>query len=78
MAKTEQVKDEAILERLRNLSVDTKRTILDLLEFLETREKAKEWLEFDEWAANLAKERGFVHLTENDIAEIVSDLRGGR
>jgi hypothetical protein len=48
------------------------------LEFLETREKAKGWLEFDEWAVNLAKEKGFVNLTEGDIARIVSDFRGGR
>jgi hypothetical protein len=78
MTKAEQLKDGAILEKLRKLSLDKKREILDFLEFLETREKAKEWLEFDEWAVNLAKERGFVHLTEGDIAQIVSDFRGGR
>jgi hypothetical protein len=48
------------------------------LEFLETREKAKEWLEFDEWAINLAREKGFANLTEGDVARIVSDFRGGR
>jgi len=78
MSKAEQLKDEAILEKLRKLSSDKKREILDFLEFLETREKAKEWLEFDEWAVNLAKERGFVNLTQGDIAQILSDFRGGR
>jgi len=78
MSKAEQLKDEAILEKLRKLSSDKKREILDFLEFLEKREKAKEWLEFGEWAVNLAKERGFVKLTEGDIAQIVSDFRGGR
>jgi len=78
MSKTEQLKDEVILEKLRKLSSDKKREILDFLEFLETREKAKVWLEFDEWAVNLAKEKGFVKLTEADIAQIVSDFRGGR
>jgi len=78
MAKTEQLKDEVILEKLRKLSSDKKREILDFLEFLETREGAKGWLEFDEWAVNLAKEKGFVNLTEGDIARIVSDFRGGR
>jgi hypothetical protein len=78
MSKAEQLKDEAILEKLRKLSLDKKREILDFLEFLETREKAREWLEFDEWAVHLAKERGFVNLTEGDIAQIVSDFRGGR
>ena len=48
------------------------------MEFLETREKAKGWLEFDEWAVNLAKEKGFVNLTEGDVARIVSDFRGRR
>ena len=35
-------------------------------------------LEFDEWATNLAKEKGFHHLTEEDVARIVSDFRGGK
>jgi hypothetical protein len=56
MSKTEQLRDEVILEKLRKLSSDKKREILDFLEFLETGEKAKGWLEFDEWAVNLAKE----------------------
>lgn len=78
MSKVEGLKDEAILEKLRKLSPDKKREILDFLEFLETRETAKEWLGFDEWAVNLAKEKGFVNLMETDIAQIVSDFRGGR
>lgn len=78
MSKTEQLRDEVILEKLRKLSSDKKREILDFLEFLEMREKAKEWLEFDEWAVNLAKEKGFANLTEGDIAGIVNDFRGGR
>jgi len=78
MSKTEQLRDEVILEKLRKLSSDKKREILDFLEFLEMRKKAKEWLEFDEWAVNLAKEKGFANLTEGDIAGIVNDFRGGR
>jgi hypothetical protein len=35
-------------------------------------------LEFDEWAMNLAKEKGFSHLTEEDVAQIVCDFRSGR
>ena len=58
MSKTEQLKDEVILEKLRKLSWDKTREILDFLEFLETREKAKGWLEFDEWAVNLARRKG--------------------
>jgi hypothetical protein len=78
MSQAEELKEEAILEKLRRLSLDKKREILDFLEFLETREKVKEWLEFDEWAINLAKEKGFANLTEGDVARIVSDFRGGR
>jgi hypothetical protein len=78
MAQIGELKEEAILERLRKLSSDKKREILDFMEFLESREKAKEWLEFDEWAINLAKEKGFINLTEGDVARIVSDFRGSR
>ncbi len=77
MVETKQLKDEVILEKLRKLSPDQKREVLDFLEFLETKKKTKHWLEFDEWAVNLAKEKGFAHLTEEDIAKIVSDFRGG-
>jgi hypothetical protein len=78
MSQAEKLKEEVILERLRRLSSDKRQEILDFLEFLETREKTKEWLEFDEWAINLAKEKGFANLTEGDVAQIVSDFRGGR
>jgi hypothetical protein len=71
-------KEEIILGKLRKLSSEKKQEVLDFLEFLEEREKAKGWLEFDEWAMNLAKERGFSYLTEGDVAKIVSDLRSGR
>jgi hypothetical protein len=60
MSQAEELKEEAILEKLRRLSLD------------------KEWLEFDEWAINLAREKGFANLTEGDVARIVSDFRGGR
>lgn len=76
MVQTREVKEEIILEKLRRLSSEKKQEILDFLEFLESQERTKEWLEFDEWAINLAKEKGFAHLTEEDIGRIVSDLRG--
>ena len=71
-----ELKDEDVLEKYRKLPSQKKQEILDFLEFLESREKAKKWLEFDEWALNLAKDRGFAHLTEEDVARIVSDFRG--
>lgn len=78
MSQAREWNEEAILERLRRLSSERKQEMLDFLEFLESRERAKGWLEFDEWAINLAKEKGFAHLTEEDVARIVSDFRGGK
>ena len=73
----QEINEEVILEKFRKLPPERKQQILDFLEFLESRER-KEWLEFDEWAMNLAKEKGFSHLTEEDIVQIVSDYRGNR
>jgi len=78
MAQTRNWKEEVILEKIRRLSAERKKEVLDFLEFLEYREGAMSGLEFDEWAANLAKEKGFHHLTEEDVARIVSDFRGGK
>lgn len=70
--------EEVILERFRSLSRERKQEVLDFLEFLESREDTRKWIEFDEWALNLAREKGFAHLTESDVARIVSDVRSGR
>ena len=78
MAQTRNWKEEVILEKLRRLSAERKKEVLDFLEFLEYREEAMRRLEFDEWATNLAKEKGFHHLTEEDVVGIVSDFRGGK
>ena len=71
-------KEEAIVEKFRRLSQEKKEEVLDFLEFLESREKVKTWLEFDEWAINLAKQKGFYQLTDDDIARIVSDFRSSK
>lgn len=78
MSQVEQLSDASILEKLRRLPAERKQEVVDFLEFLESREGAKKWLEFDQWAINLAKEKGFAHLTEEDVARIISDLRGGQ
>lgn len=78
MSQAREWNEEAVLEKLRRLSSERKQEVLDFLESLESRERAKGWLEFDEWAINLAKEKGFAHLTEEDVARIVSDFRGGK
>ena len=71
-------KEEVFVEKFRRLSQEKKEEILDFLEFLESREKVRGWLEFDEWAINLAKQKGFFHLNDEDVACIVSDFRGGK
>jgi hypothetical protein len=78
MADAADANERAVLEKFRKLSPKKKQEALDFLEFLAAREKAKAWIEFDTWARNLAKEKGFAHLTEEDIARIVSDLRGAQ
>ena len=77
MGEAKKLSEEIILEKLRKLPSERKREILDFVEFLESREKSERWVEFDEWAMNLAKEKGFTHLTDQEVAEIVGDLRGG-
>jgi hypothetical protein len=71
-------KEEVVIEKFRRLSQEKKEEVLDFLEFLESREKVKGWLEFDEWAINLAKQKGFYQLTDDDVARIVSDFRSSR
>lgn len=78
MSQATEGKEEVVIEKFRRLSPEKKEEVLDFLEFLESREKAKGWLEFDEWAINLAKQKGFYHLTEKDVARIVSDFRSGK
>jgi len=73
-----EAKEEFVIEKFRRLSQEKKEEVLDFLEFLESREKVKPWVEFDEWAINLAKQKGFYQLTDEDVACIVSDFRGGK
>ena len=77
MAKARKNDEEIVLEKFRSLSPRRKQEVIDLLDLLASGQKAKDWLEFDEWALNVAKENGFDHLTEKDIARIVSDFRSG-
>jgi len=52
--------------------------VLDFIRFLRQKEEAKTWIEFDEWALNLAKEKGFSNLSEKEIANIVESFRKSR
>ncbi len=72
--------EQAVVEKLKILSPEKQQEVLDFVEFLEQKDsssqKAKAEAAFDEWAVNLAKEKGFAHLTEEDVSQIVRDLRG--
>jgi len=68
-------KQQQILEKIQSFPPEKIEEVLDFIEFIEEREKRKAWVEFDEWAMNLAKEKGFYHLTEEDVAEIVRQHR---
>jgi len=65
----------SIKKEIDKLPPDMLKEVLDFIEFLKQKDKRKEWVEFDEWAANLAKEKGFYNLTEKDISEIVESQR---
>jgi hypothetical protein len=66
---------EQLIEKLRQLPPQLAGEVLDYIEFLELREERRRWVTFDEWAMNLARERGVSHLTEEDVAEIVQTHR---
>ena len=78
MGEARELSEDAILGKFRQLSADEKKEALEFLDFLAYRGNARKWIEFDEWALNLAKDRGFFSLTEEDVARIVNDCRSGK
>ncbi len=76
MAKVNNRDEEKIIRSFRALSPNKKRKAIDYLDLLASGKKAKDSVEFNECAINLAKKKGFDRLTEKDVARIVSDLRG--
>ena len=60
--------ERLILEKMRNLPPERFQQVLDFIEFLGYQEREKEWIGFDLWVMNLAKERDFHHLTEKEVA----------
>jgi len=67
--------EQLILEKVRRFPSERIQEILDFIEFLEQRERQRGWIGFDEWAMDLAKEKGFHQLTEEDVASIVKEHR---
>lgn len=78
VAKSFNKDEEKIIQSFRRLSPDKKRKAIDYLDLLASGKKVEDWVEFDEWAINLAKKKDFDRLTEEDVARIVSDFRSGR
>ena len=66
---------QEIVEKIQSLPPESVGEVIAFIEFIGQREKKRIWIEFDEWALNLAKEKGFSQLTEEDIAEIVKQHR---
>jgi len=66
---------EKLKKEIDKLPPEMLREIQDFIEFFKEKQIKKDWIEFDEWAVNLAKEKGFSNLTEKDISEIVSAYR---
>ena len=78
MGRAEKDLEKKVLNAFRNLSPEKKQTVVDFIEFIESKDRVAKWIEFDEWAANLAKEKGFDHLTEEDVAQIVEAHRSAK
>ena len=70
-------KHQQIVKKLRSLPPERIDEVIDFIEFIDGCEKRKAGVTFDEWAMNLAKEKRFHHLTEEDITEIVKQYRAG-
>jgi|LQYC01.1.fsa_nt_gi hypothetical protein len=70
-------KHQQIVEKLRSLPPERIDEVIDFIDFIDGCEKRKAGVTFDEWAMNLAKKKGFHHLTEEDITEIVKQCRSG-
>jgi hypothetical protein len=71
---------QALLKAVEDLPEEQVLEVLDFARFLKWRELAqeREVTEFEAWAENLAREKGFAHLKEEDVAQIVHELRSQR
>jgi hypothetical protein len=69
--------EDRVLQAVRGLPSQKIQEIIEYADFLRWKEtkEAKEIVEFDEWALNLAREKGFGQLSEDDVASIVHECR---
>ena len=71
---------EQLLDAVKDLPETKVLQVLDFARFLKWQDEAKvrEIIEIEAWAENLAREKGFAHLSEEDVAYIVHEVRGER
>jgi len=71
---------EQLLDVIEELPGEKVVEVLDFAKFLRWQDlvEGRETIEFDAWAENLAKEKGFAYLTEEDVAQIVHEFRRER
>jgi hypothetical protein len=71
---------EQLLDVIEELPGEKVLEVPDFAKFLRWQDvvEAREMIELDAWAENLAKEKGFDYLTEEDVAQIVHELRRER
>ena len=68
---------EQLLDVIEELPYEKVLEVLDFAKYLRWQDlvEAREIIEFDAWAENLAKEKGFARLSEEDVAQIVHEFR---
>ena len=68
---------DQVVQAVKDLPPYKIQEVIEYADFLRWKEtgEAKEIVEFDEWALNLAREKGFDRLTEDDVARIVHECR---
>lgn len=58
------------LDSIKDIPKKRLEDVVNFIDFLKWQERKRD-VEFDEWAINLAREKGFGHLTEDEVTQIV-------
>ncbi|MBU0567115.1 hypothetical protein KJ693_04610 [bacterium] len=74
---SQSVFEDQVVQAVKDLPSYKIQEVIKYANFLRWKEtkEAKEIVELDEWALNLAKKRGFDRLSEDDVASIVHECR---
>ena len=75
--QSQSIFEDQVVRAVRDLPPQKIQEIIEYADFLRWKETkaAKEVVGFDEWALNLAREKGFDRLSEKDVAMIVHEYR---